>query len=134
MNRASRVASKASQGLVLASASTWERASASPGGSALLREPLGVAGDDLGEFEMKGVAGPMALVCCRPRRAAGPFQGFEPQRSPSLPVLVAHDGTGGLRRSRTEDMASESSRERRELLRGSTGSDAPAAQQVGLNS
>ena len=60
LNRASRVASKATAGLVLASAAAWSRACKHPAVS-----ELGIGADLLGEFEMKGVAGPMTLVSCR---------------------------------------------------------------------
>ncbi len=60
MNRASRVASKADTGLVLCSTAAWHHASQRPDFAAMR-----IVADPLGEFEMKGVAGPMALVHCR---------------------------------------------------------------------
>ena len=60
MNRASRVASKASSGFVLASASTWAHAN----GADIVRQ-RGIFVNPLGQFEIKGVASLMELVECR---------------------------------------------------------------------
>ena len=77
LNRAARVASKASASFVLATSSTWALAE----GSDTLKK-RGIFANALGEFEMKGVASLMELVeCC-----------VEEDEPPSLPQGVR----GGL--------------------------------------
>ena len=80
MNRASRVASKTPSGMVLATARAWGHATQGP----YAFQQRAVEAEELGEFEMKGVAGPMSLVWCRhplfspSSAAAGPLTMIAP--------------------------------------------------------
>lgn len=84
LNRASRMASKALGGLVLASAAAWSRARKHPAVS-----EHGIAADMLGEFELKGVAGPMTLVSCHMEQQVAAVRAPAVQ---AVPVAAAASG------------------------------------------
>ncbi|GAX76365.1 hypothetical protein CEUSTIGMA_g3811.t1 [Chlamydomonas eustigma] len=63
LNRSSRVASKSSAGLVLCTAAAWSHAAKHL--PPLKDSSPHIHAELLGEFEMKGVAGPMVLMACR---------------------------------------------------------------------